>query len=43
MTREKYESFSRATLLELAKARGMKGVSLFKKSELIDAMLEAYK
>ncbi|MEE1087157.1 MAG: transcription termination factor Rho [Schaedlerella sp.] len=39
MTREKYESFSRATLLELAKARGMKGVSLFKKSELIDAML----
>lgn len=39
MTREKYESFSRATLLELAKARGMKGVSLFKKSELIDAMI----
>ncbi len=39
MTREKYESFSRATLLELAKARGMKGVSLFKKGELIDAMI----
>ena len=39
MTREKYESFSRSTLLELAKARGMKGISLLKKSELIDAML----
>lgn len=39
MTREKYESFSRATLLELAKARGMKGVSLLKKGELIDAMI----
>ncbi|MBO5460683.1 MAG: transcription termination factor Rho [Ruminococcus sp.] len=39
MTREKYESFSRATLLELAKARGMKGISLLKKNELIDAML----
>lgn len=39
MTREKYESFSRATLLELAKARGMKGISLYKKGELIDAMI----
>lgn len=39
MTREQYESFPRTTLLELAKARGMKGISLLKKSELIDAML----
>lgn len=39
MTREKYESFSRATLMDLAKARGMKGISLLKKSELIDVMI----
>lgn len=39
MTREKYESLPLATLKELAKARGMKGVSTMKKSDLIDAML----
>lgn len=41
MTREKYESLPLATLKELAKARGLKGVSALKKSELIDAMLKA--
>lgn len=38
--REKYESLSLAVLKELAKARGMRGVSTFKKSRLIEAMLE---
>ena len=37
--REKYESLSLATLKELAKARGMKGISALKKSDLIAAML----
>ena len=41
MTREKYESLPLSTLKELAKARGLKGVSALKKSELIDAMLKA--
>lgn len=41
MTREKYESLPLATLKELAKARGLKGVSALKKSDLIDAMLQA--
>ncbi|MDO4298552.1 MAG: transcription termination factor Rho [Lachnospiraceae bacterium] len=38
--REKYESLSLVTLKELAKARGMKGVSAMKKSNLIELMLE---
>lgn len=37
--REKYESLSLATLKELAKARGLKGVSALRKSELIERML----
>ena len=38
--REKYESLSLATLKDLAKARGLKGVSGLKKAELIERMLE---
>ncbi len=37
--REKYESLSLAVLKDLAKARGMKGISAMKKSEVIEAML----
>ncbi len=37
--REKYESLSLAVLKDLAKARGMKGISTLKKGELIEAML----
>ena len=40
MTREKYESLPLATLKELAKARGLKGVSALRKSDLIDEMLK---
>ena len=39
--REKYESLSLAVLKDLAKARGLKGVSAFKKADLIEAMLQA--
>ncbi len=39
MTREKYESLSLAALKDLAKARNIKGISLMKKSEIVDAML----
>lgn len=39
--REKYESLSAAVLKELAKARGIKSVSAMKKSQVIEAMLEA--
>lgn len=38
--REKYESLSLATLKDLAKARGMKGISTMKKTDLVEAMLE---
>ena len=38
--KEKYESLSLAVLKELAKARGMRGISTMKKSRLIEAMLE---
>ena len=38
--REKYESLPLATLKELAKARGIKGVSTAKKAEVIELMLE---
>lgn len=38
--REKYESLSLATLKELAKSRGLKGVSTLKKHELIERMLQ---
>ncbi len=37
--REKYESLSLAVLKDLAKARGMKGISTLKKAQLIEAML----
>ena len=38
--REKYESLPLATLKELAKARGIKGISTAKKSEIIELMLQ---
>ena len=34
--REKYESLSLVVLKDLAKARGLKGISTMKKGELID-------
>ncbi len=37
--REKYESLALATLKELAKSRGIKGVSTMKKEEVVEAML----
>ncbi|MBR4754887.1 MAG: transcription termination factor Rho [Lachnospiraceae bacterium] len=37
--REKYESLSAAVLKDLAKARGIKGISGMKKSEVVEAML----
>ena len=39
MMREKYESLPLATLKDLAKARGLKGISTMKKAELIERML----
>lgn len=38
--REKYESLSLAVLRDLAKARGLKGISTLRKPELIERMLE---
>ena len=38
--REKYESLPVATLRDLAKARGIKGVSAAKKAEIIELMLQ---
>ncbi len=38
--REKYESLSLTILRDLAKARGMKGISTLKKAELVQRMLE---
>ena len=38
--REKYESLSLTTLKELAKARGLKGISVLRKPELIQRMLQ---
>ena len=38
--REKYESLALTDLKEIAKARGIKGVSSMKKSEVVEAMLE---
>lgn len=40
MMKEKYESLPLATLKDLAKARGLKGISTMKKAELIEHMLE---
>ena len=39
MMKEKYESLPLATLKDLAKARGLKGISTMKKAELIERML----
>ena len=38
--REKYESLSLATLKDLAKARGLKGISALRKPDLVNRMLE---
>lgn len=38
--REKYESLPVATLRDLAKARGIKGVSVAKKAEIVELMLQ---
>ena len=38
--REKYESLSLAALKDLAKARGLKGVTAMRKAELVEVMLE---
>ncbi len=38
--REKYESLSLSVLRDLARARGLKGISALKKAELIERMLE---
>ena len=38
--REKYESLSLAVLKDLAKARGLKGLSVAKKADVIEAMLK---
>lgn len=40
MMREKYESLPVATLRDLAKARGIKGISAAKKAELVELMLQ---
>ena len=37
--REKYESLALADLKEIAKLRGIKGVSTMKKADLVEAML----
>ncbi len=39
MTRERYESLALSALKDLAKARKIKGTSLMKKTEIIDAMM----
>ncbi len=39
MMKEKYETLSLATLRDLAKARGIKGISTLKKAEVIELML----
>ena len=38
--REKYETLPLATLKDLAKARGLRGISTMKKAQLIDRMVE---
>ena len=38
--RDKYESLPLSTLKDLARARGLKGISTMKKAELIERMLE---
>ena len=38
--REKYNTLSLATLRDLAKARGMKGISTLRKADLVERMAE---
>ena len=38
--REKYESLPLTSLKEIAKARGLKGVSTMKKADIIELMLK---
>ena len=38
--REKYLSLSLGSLKEIAKARGLKGISTLKKSELVERMVQ---
>ena len=40
--REKYETLSLSVLRELAKARGLKGVSSLRKNQIIDHIHERY-
>ncbi len=40
MMREKYESLALSALKEVAKARGLKGISTLKKEQLVERMLE---
>ena len=40
LMRDKYESLPLSTLKDLARARGLKGISTMKKAELIERMLE---
>ncbi len=40
MMREKYESLSLSVLKDLAKARGIKGTSVMKKADVVEAMLK---
>ena len=40
MMREKYETLPLATLKDLAKARGIKGISTMKKAQVIEIMLK---
>ncbi len=39
--REKYASLSLGALKEIAKTRGLKGISTLKKSELVERMVQA--
>ena len=40
MMKEKYETLPLTTLKELAKARGLKGISTMKKAQVIELMLQ---
>ena len=40
MTKERYESLALQSLKEIAKKRGMKGISTLKKADLIEALLK---
>ena len=43
MMKEKYETLPLTTLKELAKARGLKGISTMKKAQVIELMLQEKK